>query len=358
MKKKIILLLALLFAIDGFCQNLNFLGIPIQGTKTKFVEQLKNKGFSQYSDTTYIGKFYSYDSCVVKPVVIDGEEVSGMVLFLPSANDWATLNTAYNDLKKKLKKEFGDVYMAEKNEFNTPKEPYTDKEKYEALNDGKCLYMTTFVTNDANGEVVLLIQHLESGQNAVQVCYIGIDLGLAIVTNLLHMKFKGIPFDISADEFVSRMKKQGYKYVEKLDSHSIVMTGDFAGYSGCNIYITVLPDDVIGTVSVSFPYRDKWSYLQTTYNNIKSMLIKKYGKPYSCTEEFDYYRQPTSEYDAMFLLKQDKYKYETKFFVEGGIINLQISHIYVEYKDYFYVSLMYYDMGNNDKSTKNAIDDL
>ena len=60
----------------------------------------------------------------------------------------------------------------------------------------------------------------------------------------------------------------------------------------------------------------------------------------------------------MFLLQQDKYKYETIFYVEGGIIRLYISHIYVFYEHIFYVSLTYYDTGNNNKSTKNAIDDL
>lgn len=353
MKKGIILSLALLFAIDGFCQNLSFSGIPIQGAKNKFVQKIRSKGFSQYSDTTYIGKFYSYDSCIVKPIANDNEEIIAVVLILPPAHDWTTLNVAYNVLRTKLMNEFGDN-AAIKEEFDTPTEPYTAEKKYEALNNGKCMYMTSWAMD--NGVVSLLINHWKSGENVVQVVWMKMDF---MIPNLSHMKFKGIPFDVSADEFVSRLKRQGYKYVTRPYNDYILMTGDFAGYSECNIYINVvLPDDVIGAVAVNFPNQSRWSHLQATYNNIKNMLIEKYGTPSSCTEEFDSYRQPTSEYDAMSLLKQDKYKYETKFYVEGGIIQLNISRVYVDYEHIFYVSLTYYDMDNRQKSTKNAIDDL
>ena len=353
MKKGILLSLALMFAIDGFCQNISFLGIPIQGTKTRFVHNLRNNGFSQYSDTTYIGKFYSYDSCIVKPIVNNKEEIVAVALVLPPADNWTTLNVAYNVLRTKLKKEYGDNAVI-KEEFDTPEKPYTAEEKLEALNNGKCMYMTTWAMDD--GVVSLLINHWESGENVVQVVCMKMDF---MMPNIPHMKFKGIPLDVSSDEFVSQLKKQGYKYVTRKNNDFVVMTGDFAGYSECNIYINiVLPDDVIGMVSVSFPNQSRWSYLQATYNNIKKMLIEKYGTPSSCTEEFDSYRQPTSEYDAMSLLKQDKYKYETKFYVEGGIIQLSISRIYVDYEHLFYVSLTYYDISNQQRSTKNAIDDL
>ena len=352
MRKRIILLGVLLFAFDAFCQNLSFLGIPIQGTKNEFFRKLKNNGFLQDTDTSFIGTFYSYD-CIVKPVTNDKDEMVAVSLIIPPADSWTTLNVDYNVLRTKLKKEFGEE-SAITEEFDTPTKPSTNEEKYEALNNGKCQYMTTWGIDD--GVVSLFINHWESGVNGVQVVYMKMDV---VEPYMPNMKFKGIPFDNSADEFVYQLKKQGYRYVTRPQNDIILMKGDFAGYSECNIYIgVVLPDDVIGTVTVNFPDQNRWSHLHASYNNIKSMLIKKYGTPSSCIEEFDSYQQPTSEYDAMTLLKQDKYKYETKFYIEGGIIQLNISRIYVDYKHIFYVSLIYYDWGNQNKSKRNAIDDL
>ena len=353
MKKGIILSLALLFAFNGLCQNLSFLGIPIQGRESIFIQKLKNSGFSQYTDTTYIGKFYSFDSCIVKPIANDEEEMTSVALFLPSADSWTALNETYNKVRKTLKKEYGEISRI-KEEFDTPTEPYSAEEKLEALNNGKCMYMTLWAMND--GVVGLLIKHWESGENVVQIVWMREDL---LIPELPHMKFKGIPFNVSAEEFVVRMQKQGYKYESRLNNDYIDMTGDFAGYSDCSIYINVvLPDNVIGLVNVCFPSQSRWSHLQSTYNNIKGMLIEKYGTPSSSIEEFDSHRPPTLEYDAISLLKQDKYKYETQFYVEGGIIQLDIRHVYVNYEHVFYVSLSYYDALNQYKSTKKAIDDL
>ena len=347
MKRTLLLLLALLSAMSGFSQGLEFLGIPVQGQKKGFIQQLKDRGFTQYSDTTYIGKFYSYDSCVLKPIANNNGEIMAVALALPAANNWTDLSVAYNVLREKIKNEFGEAVIVTEH-FDTPTEPYNADEKYEALNNGKCMYQTLWATDD-DGAVSLLIQHWESGENVVGVIYIKMDY---VIPNPPHMKFKGVPFDTPSDEFVAKLKKQGYKYVAKLSNNFIKMTGDFAGYSDCDVYINiVLPDDVIGYVGVSFPKQSLWSHLQSRYNNIKSMLIKKYGEPSYITEMFDSYIQPTSEHDAMILLQQDKYKYETIFYVEGGIIQLNIRRIYVDYEHIFYVSLTYYDKGNNNKST-------
>ena len=353
MKRTVLLLFALLSAMSGFSQKLEFLGIPIQGQKTSFVQQLKVKGFIQYSDTTYIGKYYSYDSCVLKPIANANGEMMAVALALPTANNWTDLNVAYNVLREKLRKDFGEAGSV-KEQFDLPTEPYTAEEKYEALNKGKCWYQTSWATDD--GVVSLLIQHWESGENVVQVVYIKMDYN---IPNIPHMKFKGVPFNIPSDDFVAQLKRQGYKYVTRPYNNYIEMKGDFAGYSNCNIYINVvLPDDIVGVVAVNFPDQSRWIHLKSTYDNIKGMLIKKYGQPSLCTEEFDSYRQPSSEQEAISLLRQDRYKYETQFLVEGGIIHLDIKHVYVNYQHIFYVSLIYYDMGNQDKSTKNAIDDL
>ena len=40
------------------------------------------------------------------------------------------------------------------------------------------------------------------------------------------------------------------------------------------------------------------------------------------------------------------------------LILLDIKRVYVNYEHFFYVSLTYYDLGNQNKSTRNAIDDL
>lgn len=60
----------------------------------------------------------------------------------------------------------------------------------------------------------------------------------------------------------------------------------------------------------------------------------------------------------MHFVETDRCKYSTKFYAPGGVIQLSITHIKVDYKDYCNVHLIYNDGVNSLLERDNSIDDL
>ena len=61
----------------------------------------------------------------------------------------------------------------------------------------------------------------------------------AIMESNNHLKFKGVPIDGTLKQFVSRMKRKGFKYIDS-DDGVVVLQGDFAAYKECIIYVSTL----------------------------------------------------------------------------------------------------------------------
>lgn len=354
MKKIFIAIFALMIAANSCCQDLTFLGVPIKGSKADFSKDLLQKGFSYIpddADSALGGMFYN-EPCILQHIVENGVLKGVNVILMPD-DSWAFLYAKYISMKNKLRNEFGEPTKDEES-FDMHIEPQTAVQKYEAVNDGKCQYQCYWFTPDIGG-VAMSITHLKSGENAVIVSYLTIG---DITTNMPHIKFKGISLGGPVKEFAWNLEKQGYKFLMEMQGYH-VFTGSFAGYTNCSIYVgSAEYEDAVRAVSISFPDQTKWEYLYNNYTKIKDMLKEKYGDPLVCEERFDASKQPTSEYKIMSLLKQDKYKYETHFYVTGGIIKIIISHINVDYQHRFYVSLHYIDGATSITNDKRAIDDL
>lgn len=354
MKKVFINILAIVFSLNAFCQGLTFMGVPLNGTKTEFSRQLLEKGFSYIpndADSAMGGMFYG-ESCILQHIVNAGV-INGVNVILVPDDNWPFLYAKYKSMKMKLAKEYGEPTKDEEI-FDTRVEPRTDAQKYEAVNNGKCQYQCYWFTPGVGG-VAMTITHLKSGENAVIISYLTMN---DLTTSAPHIKFKGISLGETPYNFASELERQGYTYVTKMDD-TYVLTGAFAGYSNCNLYITAAQyDNTVDHVGINFPNQTRWEYLLNTYNNLKDMLTQKYGKPVSCIEKFNTSNTSTSEYKIMSLLKQDEFKYETLFFIEGGYVKLIISHLYVNYEHSFYVSLIYVDGASTITTNKRAIDDL
>lgn len=171
-----------------------------------------------------------------------------------------------------------------------------------------------------------------------------------------HLKFKGVPIDGTLDKFVERMRRGGFELVEK-DDDSAVLTGDFAGFKECAIYVSTLEDkDLVWAIVVAVPERDQWEYLYGDYKYLKDMLTKKYGKPSSCVEKFQgpFGLKPTDDGDRMNYVEDDKCKYETRFKTSNGEIILWIAHDNRQ----CYVSLQYSDKENRSAIRDHAMEDL
>ena len=169
-----------------------------------------------------------------------------------------------------------------------------------------------------------------------------------------HMKFMGIEMGGDISSFVEKIKQKGFKYESTLDGGIQALNGSFAGVNNCTIMIYPNNKKNVYSASVIFPFADTWSALNTTYHKIKSMLIQKYGEPYSCTEEFDSFIESLDDIDKMLHIKMGRCNYSTSFLFNEGFILEQILHL----KEDCYVSLIYEDKEALIEKNKSEIEDL
>ena len=170
-----------------------------------------------------------------------------------------------------------------------------------------------------------------------------------------HLTFKGVPINGTLDEYVSKMKQNGFTHLGTEDGMAI-LNGDFAGYKDCHVGVSTLKQkDLVYKIGVLFPEKDTWSRLSTNYFDLKEMLTEKYGKPSDVIEKFDSYSQPRDDEDRMYKVKFDNCKYSSIWQTDKGEIQLSIDHNSVTS---CFVKLAYFDKINGDKIKAKAKDDL
>lgn len=170
-----------------------------------------------------------------------------------------------------------------------------------------------------------------------------------------HLIFKGVPLDGTLDEYVSKLKKNGFKYLST-ESGIAMLQGDFAGYKNCYVGVSTLQQtDLVHKISVLFPEKDTWSSLSGNYFDLKQMLTEKYGKPSDIVEKFDRYSEPRDDQTKMYEVKFDRCKYYSIWETDKGEIQLSIEHNSVTN---CFVKLIYFDKINSATVKKQALDDL
>lgn len=171
--------------------------------------------------------------------------------------------------------------------------------------------------------------------------------------NSNHLKFKGVPLDGTLDVFVKRMENKGFE-CERNENGAALLGGEFSGFKDCKVVVPTLKDkDLVSGVVVIFPSHDQWGQLLQDYNQLKTMIVEKYGTPSSCVEEFD--GMPVDDFDRMQCVKLDKCRYKTVFSVDKGEITLTIGH---DEMSNCFVSLAYADEINRRAIREHAKDDL
>lgn len=174
-------------------------------------------------------------------------------------------------------------------------------------------------------------------------------------TNSKHLAFKGVPIEGTLKQYVAGMKKAGFKYVGAQDGVAILQ-GDFAGYKGCEVYVSTLDGyDVVSNIVVKFPDEEIWRRLYGNYTNLKEMLTEKYGKPSLVNEKFQDSQYIDDDNDRMHAVSMDRCKYDTHFETEKGEIILWIEHS--DFSSAF-VCLQYLDKLNRNSIKQQAISDL
>lgn len=173
-----------------------------------------------------------------------------------------------------------------------------------------------------------------------------------------HLAFKGVPIDGTLKQFVAKMKKVGFTHVGDEDGIAILQ-GDFAGYKGCEVYVSTLEgNDVVAKIVVKFPDEEIWRRLQGNYTNLKEMLTEKYGKPSSIKEVFEDGSYIDDDNDKMYAVEMDRCKYVTHFTTEKGEIILWIEHGNGLNFGSTFVCLQYTDKINSGTIKRQAINDL
>ena len=154
-----------------------------------------------------------------------------------------------------------------------------------------------------------------------------------------HLTFKGLPIDGSKQEFLEKLKRQGYSRVFNVEDD--VLSGSFTGR---DCYILVASTPITNTVwkaAVLFESTyDTWSLIKTTYDCLIDVYRLKYGGP--ALEQKDFIH-PWKEGDGneLIALKSDKCVYKTFFLQkkEGVLIGCIIismttnCQILIEYED-------------------------
>ncbi|MDR2886116.1 MAG: hypothetical protein LBU95_04975 [Rikenellaceae bacterium] len=169
-----------------------------------------------------------------------------------------------------------------------------------------------------------------------------------------HLAFKGVPIDGTLNEYVSKMKQQGFTHVGTEDGIAM-LEGDFAAYKNCIVgVVTLKQKDLVSKITVIFPKNETWSSLSSNYFSLKGMLTEKYGEPSDCVEKFQSSYPPKDDKSKMHEVMMDRCKYYTIYETEKGNIELLI---HGEVTNCF-VHLSYFDKINGDLIRAKAMDDL
>jgi hypothetical protein len=170
-----------------------------------------------------------------------------------------------------------------------------------------------------------------------------------------HMEFKGVPIDGTLNEYVLKMKNDGFTLVGT-ESGIAMLKGDFAGYKNCIVGVATLKQkDLVSKITVIFPESETWSSLSSDYYNLKELLTEKYGEPSQIVEKFDTRSEPRDDGNRMYAVKMDNCKYYTTYETEKGSIQLSIEH---ESVMSCYVRLSYFDKINSEIIREKAKRDL
>jgi hypothetical protein len=176
----------------------------------------------------------------------------------------------------------------------------------------------------------------------------------AQIQSSVHLSFKGVPIDGTLNDYISKMKQNGFTHTGTEDGIAM-LNGDFAAYKNCIVVVATLKQkDLVSKISVIFPESNTWSLLSSNYFSLKEMLTEKYGKPSECVEKFQSTYGPDDDNSKMFQVKMNNCKYYTTYETEKGSIQLSIENNEMA----CYVMLAYYDKINSEIIKEKAIDDL
>lgn len=178
--------------------------------------------------------------------------------------------------------------------------------------------------------------------------------------SITYPSVKGISLHrgITVADVISKLQTKG---CTKLILNSPELSGASilkGSYSGFDSQFTILPcrqnKQLAGIVNVKLPERETWTQLKNDYDYLKSLLSKKYYA-FATQEGFNssFVEEDGTNSDKLDAIEDDEGVFKTEFypvnnetgFLYGRII-LVISHITIDYKTWYYVSVSYITPSN------------
>lgn len=175
-----------------------------------------------------------------------------------------------------------------------------------------------------------------------------------------HLTFMGIPMTGTLEEFSQKLQEKGMEPEMQKEKYC-TFTGTFFGFSDCRILVPRGKNQIVHTAVVNLPYATTWERLDVHYSTLKLSLMKKYGEPFSCVEEF-LNGTPSTNPLKMDAVNRDECNYKTLFKTDKGMVILSIAHLSGdgerEGEHRSNVVLIYVDSENYSKENARNLDDL
>ncbi len=149
-----------------------------------------------------------------------------------------------------------------------------------------------------------------------------------------HMTFKGVPICGHVDALRQKLEELGYAFTGYFEN-GVMLNGEFAGKSGCEIYIIgSICTQQAWKIIVYFPEHKNWYALKNEYFEYKERFMKKYGIP----DSFEYFEDPYEEGDGYELsaLYNEKCSFKSFFKTDKGYITVSMassSCVSIDYED-------------------------
>lgn len=162
-----------------------------------------------------------------------------------------------------------------------------------------------------------------------------------------HLEFLGIPIDGHIDVFTNLLGQKWLSFSKKEDNRAI-LSGSFAGYDDCKIYVyySVATDQRAWRVDVEIPASsiNPWSSLEADYIYLKDGLTEKYGVPRQKMRQLPF-RDRTG--NTIYIENDPNPEFETI----NGKVSLAITNLEKD-DNKFGIRLSYIDTENEQKKDK------
>lgn len=186
MKKPLIISLLAMLCVFSFAQtesrHLTFKNVPIDGTLSEFVSNMKAQGFIADVDrgrkATLYGDFAGYKDCKIYVYTLQNKDlVSTIGVQFPECSTWSSLESNYLKLKSMLTQKYGSPFEIIE-EFSDRYFLKDDSTKLLGLKSDKCNYTTIYKTE--KGQLVLKLVRDDYGDCHVLLNYYDKINGLAV----------------------------------------------------------------------------------------------------------------------------------------------------------------------------------